>query len=101
MIGIAWAAVKPWLKSLNLWLVLVIAGLVAVIWVGRVKLEERKAEAARSNAFAAQSTGTMAAAVANVTAANEAEASTPLPADKAAVLALCAKSASCRERGQR
>jgi hypothetical protein len=34
-------------------------------------------------------------------AAHEAEASTPLPADKAAILELCRRSASCRERGQR
>jgi hypothetical protein len=97
---LVWAAVKPWLKSLNLWLMLVIAGLGVTIWIGRGILHERKAALEAAKAEAKTSTATVAAAVETAKAAREAEEATPLPADMAAIVELCRKSASCRERGR-
>jgi predicted negative regulator of RcsB-dependent stress response len=101
MIGIALARLKTWAKSPNVWLLVVIAGMGAVIYFGNQRLQERKAAAAKSEAIATGATDTVKAAVETAKAAQEAEASTPLPADKAAIIELCRKSASCRERGQR
>lgn len=98
---ILWRAVAPWLKSPNLWLLVVLIALCGVIWIGNGKLQERKAAAARSDAVATHSTETVKAAVETARIAHEVEASTPLPADKAAILELCRRSASCRERGLR
>lgn len=44
-------------------------------------------------------TATLEAATKTAAAERAAEAETPLPADKAAIIALCRRSASCRERG--
>jgi hypothetical protein len=98
MTAIIWAAVKPWLKSLNLWLMLAIVCLCVTIWIGRGILHERKAALEAAKAEAKTSTVTVAAAVETAKAAHQAEADTPLPADKAAIMELCRKSASCRER---
>ena len=99
--ALIWAALKPWLKSFNVWLVLAIAGMGVVIWIGNGKLRERNAEAASSKAVATNATATVKAATATATAERAATDATPLPADKQAILDLCRKSASCRERGQK
>lgn len=101
MTALIWAAVKPWLKSLNMWLVLAIVGLSATIYIGAGRLRALKADVAKHEAVATHATGTVAAAVETAKAEREAEAETPLPADKAAILDLCKRSASCRERGAR
>jgi hypothetical protein len=84
-----------------MWLVLLVAALVGVIYFGNTKLQERKAAAAKSEAVASHATGTVAAAVETAKAGRKAEDDTPLPADKKAIFDLCSKSASCRERGQK
>jgi Sec-independent protein translocase protein TatA len=101
MIALIWAAAKPWLKSLNVWLLVAIAGLIVVIWVGHGKLQERKAQLAKAEGQAQTATATVASATETAKAERQAEAETTLPADKQAILDLCRRSASCRERGQR
>ena len=61
--------------------------------------EAKKIAAAVEATKATISAGAVVAATETAKAANAAEASTPLPADKQAVFDLCRKSASCRERG--
>lgn len=85
------------------WLIGALAlGLVAT-W-GTMKIKHQ-AEVAASyekgvNAGKAEaSTATVAAATKTAEAEREATDSTPLPADKAAIIALCKQRASCRERG--
>jgi hypothetical protein len=99
--ALIWAAVKPWLKSANLWMLLLIAGMGVVIYVGHGRLKASRAAEAGAKVIATTATTTLRAANDIAKAAHEAEASTPLPADKAAILELCRRSASCRERGQR
>jgi hypothetical protein len=64
---------------------------------------QREAKAAyeqgKSAGLGAASTATLAGATKTAEAERAAEAETPLPADRAAVIALCKRSASCRERG--
>jgi hypothetical protein len=47
------------------------------------------------------STATVASATETAAAERTAEEATPLPADKQAIVDLCRKSASCRERSQK
>jgi len=99
MITLIWAAVKPWLKSLNLWALVALVGLCVAIYWGSIIRDQRKQAREKAAAEAASAAATVQAATATAKAAQAAEASTPLPADKAAIIDLCRKSASCRERG--
>lgn len=54
----------------------------------------------RASGLAAASSAGVESANQTLTIIREAEAAMPVPADKAAIIALCKRSASCRERGQ-
>jgi threonine/homoserine efflux transporter RhtA len=89
-----------WLNATkNLWLIGAAIALGAG-FVAAYKVHEAKKIAAAVEATKATiSAGAVEAATKTVAAAQQAEAATPLPADKQAILDLCRKSASCRERG--
>ena len=88
-----------WLNATkNLWMVGLILVGSAGLFAAYKNYEAKRIAAAVEATKAAISAGAVAAATKTAEAANAAEASTPLPADKQAVLALCQRSASCRER---
>jgi hypothetical protein len=94
-------AALAWLnRNKNLWPVLVIAIMGVVIWVGHGELQERKAAAARAEALASQAS----AAPVEMKKANDdwrqAEAETPIDADREYFKRLCAQSASCALRSK-
>lgn len=98
--AIVWAAIRPWLKSLNLWMLVVIAGMGAVIYIGNGKLQERKAAEAAAKVVAGTAVATVTAAAQTATATRQAEAETPADADREYFKRLCGQSASCRSRSK-
>jgi hypothetical protein len=98
--AIIWAAVKPWVKSPNAWLLLVIAGMGVVIWLNHSKVKQLTADKARSEAVATSATTTLKAAVDTANEERKALDDTPLTAERAAIIAACKHEASCRERGK-
>jgi predicted negative regulator of RcsB-dependent stress response len=100
MIGLIWAAIRPWLKSPNAWLVLVMVGMGVAIYIGHSKIKRLQAEKARSDAVATSATSQVVATKQAADDYREAEASTPLDADREYFKALCGKSASCALRSK-
>ena len=71
-----------------------------VMWVQRERAAHAAYESGKEAGIAEGRASGVAAASATVEARREAEAEVPpVPADKAALIALCKRSASCRERG--
>jgi hypothetical protein len=97
---IALAAIKEWMKSANLWLLLLIGALCIVIYIGNGKLQERKAAAARAEGIATTATATVSSATETVREERKAMEDTPISADKAQIIEWCKREASCRSRGK-
>ena len=89
-----------WLNATkNLWLIgAIIAGCAGFFMVHKVH-EAKKIAAAVASTKAEISAGALDAATKTAAAEREAFDTTPLPATKPEIVALCKRSASCRERG--
>lgn len=89
-----------WLNATkNVWLAVAIVGLCAGLFTAYRDHEDKKIAAATEATKATISAGAVEAAMKTAAAEREALDTTPLPASKPEILALCKRSASCRERG--
>jgi hypothetical protein len=87
----------------SMWLGGAVAGCLALFAAGvTIKHRTQLADAVETGkaiGTGEASTAAVTAATETATALREAEAETPLPVDKQAILDLCKRRASCRERG--
>ena len=90
----------PWVKSINVWALVAILACVAVIFAGYERIDARKRQANEASARGTVAAEAVKAAIETAAAERKAVEDTPLPADKAAVIELCKRRASCRERGK-
>jgi hypothetical protein len=95
-------AVFAWLNATkNAWLFVVIILGAGGVWFINSSQKNAAFQKGVEAGKGAASTAAVAAATETSEAQRTAEAETPLPADKLAIIELCRRSASCRERGQK
>jgi dihydrodipicolinate synthase/N-acetylneuraminate lyase len=93
-------AILSWLNATkNLWLIGVIVVGSAGLFAAYKSHEAKEIATAVEATKAAISAGAVEAATKTAAAEREAFETTPLPANKPAIVDLCKRSASCRERG--
>lgn len=88
----------PWIIGKNLYAAIAVVAVVAAVVVGYKIHEAKKIAAAVEATKARISADALAAVEKTAEAEREAIEITPLPRDKSAIVELCKRSASCRER---